>query len=56
MTNYERIKNMSLEEMAISLMCPADIDELFEKGENCGGKNCVSCTFEWLKAEVSDGA
>lgn len=56
MTNYERIKNMSLEEMAISLMCPQEIDECFDKGETCDKKNCVSCTLEWLESEVDNGA
>lgn len=25
MTNYERIKNMSIEEMAVTIMCPNDM-------------------------------
>lgn len=52
MTNYERIKNMSIEELAVSLMCPAEIDCTFDKKTHCkDGENCVQCTMEYLKRE-----
>lgn len=54
MTNYEMIKNMSLEEIAVSLMCPADIDCTFNKKDRCKRTSCVKCTEEWLKAEVEE--
>lgn len=55
MTNYERIKNMSIEEMAVSLMCPADIDECFIKHKDCNERNCCQCTLEYLKSDDGKG-
>lgn len=52
MTNYDRIRNMSIDEMAESLMCPADIDSTFKKPECCEGKNCCECTLEWLEGDA----
>lgn len=49
MTNYEMLKNISIEEMAVTIMCPnetgmADID--------CPGHgNCRQCCLDWLKSE-----
>ena len=54
MTNYDRIKSMSIEEMAVSLMCPADIDETFKKPKDCSCRNCSACTLEWLESEVTE--
>lgn len=53
-TNYDRIRNMSIEEMAVLLMCPAEIDCTFEKPDNCKEKNCCKCTLEWLESEVKE--
>lgn len=53
-TNYDRIRNMSIEEMVVSLMCPADIDCKFEKPDDCKEENCCKCTLEWLESEVKE--
>lgn len=55
MTNYERIKNMSVEEMAVAIPCPLDIDGFFTRPEKCmcGEEyDCVECTKIWLNSEV----
>lgn len=57
MTNYERIKNMSVEEMAEScdefFSCPygqpyvgCDMEEKY--------KNCSECVKHWLNSEVEE--
>lgn len=56
MTNYERIKNMSVEEMADAIINTTDTCEL------CVRSNCVSCVNaeggctdyikQWLESEV----
>jgi len=54
MTNYEMIKNMSIEKMAVTLMCPAEYDTGFNKRNKCNAemdKNCCECTLEWLESE-----
>lgn len=47
MTNYEKIKQMSIKEMAYSLMCPYDTDP-----DMCNNDDCIKCTMEWLESEV----
>lgn len=53
MNNYEKIKQMSIEEMAefiysidpaYCMNCPANI--------NCRGRECVKELAQWLKSEV----
>ena len=48
-TNYDRIKSMSVEEMAYSLMCPYDTD-----ADLCNNDDCIKCTREWLEQEVNE--
>lgn len=55
MTNYELIKSMSIEEMAVTIMCPNDTgmaDIKCDKSDSC---NCYKCCLEWLRQEVKDG-
>lgn len=45
---------MSIEEMAVTLMCPAEYDAGFNKNKNCNAemnKNCCKCTMKWLESE-----
>lgn len=57
MTNYEKIKEMSIDEMALTLMCPAEYDTAFNKTNKCNAemdKNCHKCTVEWLESEAEE--
>lgn len=54
MTNADMIRNMSDEELAVTIMCPnetghADID--CDHSDKC---NCCKCCLEWL-LEEQDG-
>ena len=54
MTNYELIKNMTIEELAVTIACPnetgmADIE--CDKSDNC---NYRKCCLEWLNSEVAE--
>lgn len=53
MTNADRIRNMTDEELAIIIMCPYD----GTKNADCfmEGRNCIQCCMEWLQAEVEEG-
>lgn len=60
MTNYERIKQMSVEEMALLLMkvnCAYDIPCMLGISD-CKyphiDNNCIICFKEWLESEVGD--
>lgn len=63
MTNYERIKNMSIEEMASDFadyfncsLCSEGqrlMDNPLLKDEKCDG-NCALYCKEWLESEVED--
>ena len=52
MTNYERIRNMSVDEMAVTIMCPNEIGG----GVKCsrGERNCCQCTLDWLNNEADN--
>ena len=63
-TNYERIKNMSLEEMAkiIRGICPYALEKpISESQRQKGRKMCLSgvgcdkCRIDWLNSEVDNG-
>ena len=47
MTNYEKIKNMTIEEMA-KMICKID----FDVNEKCPDCDCIYCAKEWLKEEI----
>lgn len=53
MTNFEKIKSMTLEEMAEStnpfFACPYG----FSCGD-CKDGDCIECTKEWLEREVKE--
>lgn len=54
MTNADRIRQMSDEELAVTLICPAEYDVEFSKNCNCNAEmnmNCYKCTLKWLKKE-----
>lgn len=49
-TNADRIRNMTVEELAFIIMCPYD----GTKEGDCfmEGRNCIQCCKKWLQAEV----
>lgn len=53
MTNFEKIKAMTLEEMAESTIlffaCPYSFDLNY-----CKDHDCIKCTKEWLEQEVEE--
>lgn len=51
MTNYEKIKQMSVKEMAFMLMCPYNTDPDICI---CNEINCIKCTKEWLESEAEE--
>lgn len=59
MTNFEKIKSMSIDEMACSDMgifssCPYDIVETgFDICRNFNG-DCIACTKHWLESEAEN--
>lgn len=57
MTNYERIKNMSVEEMANFFEnlceCPPGCDIY---SGYCLSNRCIDCQSKWLESEVDNNA
>lgn len=45
MTNAERIRKMSEEELAEIIMCPYDIEPGLYNAED----GCIACRLEWLR-------
>ncbi len=60
MKNFEKIKEMSIEELALVMGCPADIDDDFEYPPGCAvwhpdttsPVSCCSCIKSWLEQEA----
>ena len=48
MTNAEKIRQMSDEELAYIITCPLEIDKNLCAPE----ANCIECSLEWLKEEA----
>lgn len=56
MTNYERIKNMSVEEMAKELSNICKKAKTTQKGRQylCINSECKRCIKQWLETEVEE--
>ena len=56
MTNYERIKSMSVEEMAEEMPCPYLNDSHGEckYGLHTQELTCKECAKQWLEREVAE--
>lgn len=52
-TNFDRIKEMTIDEMAAAIMCPNEIVCLDEKQVRCE-EDCVACCKKWLESEVKE--
>lgn len=60
MTNYERIKAMSIKDMAAIIMCPTEMDYYFEPPTSCAEYSngietdcdCCKCCEKYLENEV----
>lgn len=52
-TNYDRIKNMSVEEMA-EWLANSNLKQCKKDFLKCIKTNCVNCQKEWLESEVSE--
>ena len=52
MTNYELIRTMSIEEMAVTIMCPNEMGMAEITCNKSDDSNCCQCCLDWLKAEV----
>lgn len=54
MTNADKVRSMTDEELAYMLMCPAEYDLNFNRNCACNGEmkhNCIECTKQWLQTE-----
>jgi len=51
MTNYERIKNMSIEELALTIMCPNEPCMADIECDKSDKQNCCQCCLNWLGAD-----
>lgn len=58
MTNYEKIKNMSVEEMARRILVSDSncLEAICEAVGHCPSHEmpCIECTKQWLESEVDD--
>jgi hypothetical protein len=51
MTNYELMKNMSIEEMAVTIMCPNETGMADIECDKSDERDCCECCLEWLQQE-----
>lgn len=55
MTNADKIRQMTDEELVSILRCPGNIDVEFGLDE-CAFSTCGECKLKWLKAEDENGS
>ncbi len=46
-TNFDKIKNMTIDELACVLLCPYS-----KCDDECMNNDCITCTRQWLESEV----
>ena len=56
MTNFERIKAMSVEEMAKHIDAEYGMHQFCTSGIDCTAIECDECIVAWLESEVQDAA
>lgn len=49
MSNYEMIKNMSIEELAVTILCPNETGHAEIECDKSDSVNCCKCCLDWLK-------
>lgn len=54
MTNADRIRAMTDEELAKVLHCQRTQSPYVVGNDSCETTNCIDCTLAWLKQEVSE--
>lgn len=56
MTNGDRIRTFSNEQLALTLMCPNDagLDEIECRKDKGDKHSCARCVYDWLNVEESD--
>ena len=52
MTNYEKIRAMSVEEMAAIIMCPNDAGIGNIPCDKSDSSDCFACLLKWLNSEA----
>ena len=52
MTNYELIKSMSIEELAVTIMCPNETGHAEIECDKSDDSNCCKCCLDWLGEEA----
>ena len=52
-TNADRIRAMSDEELAVTIMCPNEICMAEIPCDHGDDKNCCQCCLDWLNQEVT---
>ena len=53
MTNYEMMRSMTLEQMALTMMCPNESGLAFIDCDRSDSVKCLDCCLAWLKQEAS---
>lgn len=48
LTNADRIRSMSNEELAVTLMCPNEMGMVEIECDHSDDKNCCKCLLDWL--------
>lgn len=54
MTNFDVIKAMTAEELAVTITCPNDMGMAEIPCDYSGGNNCAQCCLSWLNAEIAE--
>ena len=53
-SNYEMIRNMSIEELAVTILCPNETGQAEIECDKSDSVNCCQCCLDWLKRNCDD--
>lgn len=56
MTNADRFRKMSDEELAVTIMCPNEMGIADIDCDHSDGCDCCKCCLDWLKSEEKEPA
>lgn len=54
MTNADMIRNMSDEELAVTIACPNEMGLADIGCDHSDNRNCCQCCLDWLKEESAE--
>ena len=53
MTNADKVRSLSVEDLAMNMMCPNENGLGQIECDKSGSRNCYDCILKWLQSEAN---